>query len=115
MNTQSGTVWKNAGNVTRHSGPHADPTSVIDTLPANQSVIVLCWSHGDNMTFANPFVSNTSDAWDFVVTSDQDPGGFVADVFINTVKDIRQQLPVSCDILAQRLLRLAGGQLPAIG
>lgn len=105
MYNHQGTVWQNAGRVNRHSGPFADPTTVIDTVNAGQSVIVLCYSQGETQTFANPFHSNTSDAWDFVITSDQDPGGFVADVFINTDGDIRQQIgsQCTCDALQQRL------------
>ena len=115
MNTQPGTVWHNAGSVTRYSGPHADPTTVIDTINHDQSVTVLCYSLGDNMTWTTPplpnypnGVTNTSDAWDFVVTSDQDPGGFVADVFLDTDnKDIRVLLTVTCTILYQRLQRMS--------
>src|SRR6516162_828939 len=80
MNTQQGTVWGNAGSVTRYSGPHANST-VIDTINANQPVTVLCYSHGDTQSFTAPDGHTyTSDAWDFVVTSDQDSGGFVNDV-----------------------------------
>jgi hypothetical protein len=110
-----GIVWQNAGRVNRHSGPTADPNTVIDTVNAGQSVIVLCYSHGDTESHTTPGgVSNTSDAWDFVVTSDQDPGGFVADVFLNTGGDIVQQLGPQgvCGALQQRL---AEGQPPAQG
>jgi len=52
-----------------------------------------------------PEPTHPSDAWDFVVTSDQDSGGYVADVFVATGGDIRQQLGEQgrCDILMQRL------------
>ena len=114
MNTQKGSVWGNAGSVTRYSVPHADPTKAIDTLKANQSVTVLCYSHGDTETWTStPFAGHPqgefykSDAWDFVVTGDQDPGGFVADVYIDTGGPIQNQLPVTCTILSQRLQRLS--------
>ncbi len=115
MYNHPGTVWENAGRVNRHRGPKADPTTVIDTVNAGQRVTILCYSHGDTEKFINPHGhENTSDAWDFVVTGDQDRGGFVADVFINTDGDIAQQLGSqgTCDALRQRL---AGGQPPAIG
>ena len=114
MYNLQGTVWENAARVNRHSGPKADPTTIIDTIHANQQVTILCYSKGDTQTFANPFRTNTSDAWDFVVTSDQDPGGYVADVLIDTGGDIRQQLGSqgTCDALRQRL---AGGPPTAIG
>src|SRR6516225_8923019 len=92
MNTQQGTIWANAGNVTRYNTPHAD-NSIIDSINAGQSVTILCYSHGDTQSFKAPDgVTYTSDAWDFVVTSDQDAGGFVNDVHINTGGDIRKQL-----------------------
>ena len=101
-----GIVWHNAGRVNRHSGPTADSNTVIDTINANQPVTVLCYSHGDTQSFTAPDGHTyTSDAWDFVVTSDQDAGGFVNDVHINTGGDIRKQLPVTCSVLAQRLQR----------
>lgn len=108
MDTQQGTVWGNIGSVTRYSAPHSDATKVIDTLHANQSVKVLCYSHGDTESWKTPGgVNNTSDAWDFVVTSDQDPGGFVNDVFIDTGGPIQHLLPVTCTILSQRLQRMS--------
>ena len=100
-----GKIWSNATpSVNRHAGPGTD-FGVIDSLQAGQSLIVLCYSLGDPVTFTNPFQTNTSEAWDFVVTSDQDPGGYVADVFVDTGAEITQQLGVqgSCDLLQQRL------------
>lgn len=43
--------------------------------------------------------------WDFVVTSDGDVGGYVADVFVDTGDDIIKQLGEqgSCNLLQQRL------------
>ncbi len=105
MYNHPGSIWENAPRVNRHHGPKADPTTIIDTLHAGQHLTVLCYSKGDTETFANPHQTNTSDAWDFVVTGDQDPGGFVADVFVNTSGDIAQQLGSqgTCDALRQRL------------
>ncbi len=115
MNTQPGKVWGNAGSVTRYSGPHADPTTALDTINANQSVTVLCYSNGDTESFTTPGgVHNTSAAWDFVVTSIQDPGGFVPDVYIDTGGPIQNQLP-SAEVIALRLQRIVGGLPPAIG
>jgi len=57
----------------------------------------------------------TSKDWDFVVTSDQDPGGYVADVFVNTGGNIEQQLGEQgrSDALQQRLVAPSGSnQLP---
>jgi hypothetical protein len=47
-----------------------------------------------------------SKAWDFVVTSDDDPGGYVADVFVNTFGDVTHQLGPqgACNALKQRLV-----------
>ena len=114
MYNLQGTVWENAGRVNRHRGPKADPTTIIDTVHAHQRVTILCYTKGDTQTFTNPFQTNTSDDWDFVVIGDHDPGGFVADVFINTGSDIHQQLGKqgTCDALRQRL---AGGGPPALG
>ena len=109
MNTQQGIVWSNAGSVPRYSGPHADPNTIIDTITANQHVTVLCYTNGDTESFTTPGgVLNTSPAWDFVVTSDQDPGGFVNDVYLDTNnQDIRKLLPTTCNILWQRLQRMS--------
>ncbi len=99
-----GKIWSNATNgAHRRSGPGED-YAVIDTLAADQSLIVLCYTQGEPVEFTNPFQTNVSDAWDFVVISDQDPGGYVADVFIDTHGDIIQQLGEQgrCDILQQR-------------
>jgi hypothetical protein len=112
----TGSIWGNVpqGGVNRHSGPGTN-FAVIDPhnpLHREQQVIVLCYSLGEPKTFTTPplpnaphGVTNTSDAWDFVVTSDQDPGGYVADVYVNTGDDIRQQLggQGTCEALRNRL------------
>ncbi len=102
-----GNVWKNAATVNRYSGPHADSTTVIDTVNANQSVTVVCYAHGDTESFtAADGHTYTSDAWDFVVTGNEDPGGFVNDVYINTGGDIHNQLP-TCTIILERMQRMS--------
>jgi hypothetical protein len=101
-----GKIWSNVTlGANRRQGPGTS-FAVIDTLPANQQLIVLCYRLGDSESFTAPNgQSFTSDAWDFVVTSDQDHGGYVADVLIDTGGDIRQQLGSQgpCDALIQRL------------
>ena len=103
----TGFIWDHAMNgVNRHKGPSKDSPKILPALHAGQSLIVLCYSLGDDMEFPNPFQpNNTSNAWDFVVTSDQDGGGYVADVFIDTGGDIVQQLggQGTCDALQRRL------------
>lgn len=107
MSNHSGTIWSNVPNqVHRRSGPGTS-YAIIDSLSASQQLIVLCYSWGDTETFTNPNgATNTSAAWDFVVTSDQDAGGYVADVFIDTGGDISQQLEQQglCNQLKQRLM-----------
>jgi hypothetical protein len=107
MSNHAGTIWSNTpGQVHRRTGPGIN-YSLIDSLLPGQQLVVLCYSWGDTETFTNPNgVTNTSAAWDFVVTSDQDPGGYVADVFINTGGDISQQLGQQgiCEQLKQRLV-----------
>src|SRR6266516_635093 len=102
-----GKVWSNVTlGANRRQGPGTN-YSVIDTLPANQQLIVLCYSLGDTESFTAPNGQTySSDAWDFVVTSDQDPGGYVADVLLDTGGDIRQQLGSqgTCPALKQRLV-----------
>jgi hypothetical protein len=104
-----GKIWSNVTlGANRRHGPGTS-FGVIDTLPANQQLIVLCYSLGDTESFANPTDPNhpfSSNAWDFVVTSDQDPGGYVADVFVDTGGDIRQQFGSqgTCPALKQRLV-----------
>jgi len=105
----TGSIWSNVGDdgVNRHSGPHADPTTIIGTaLKAGQQLIVLCYSLGDTESFRAPDGQTyTSNAWDFVVKDDTDSGGFVADVFIDTGGNIKQQLGEqgTCGALRQRL------------
>src|SRR5690349_20496818 len=73
----------------------------------NQILIVLCYSYGDTVSVVNPYGhKNTSDAWDFVITSDDDPGGYMADVYIDTGDDSIQQLGPqgTSDALQQRLM-----------
>ena len=102
----TGSIWSNAtAGVRRHRQPHVN-SEVIDTLHAGQALIVLCYEHGDEATFDAPNgLKYASNAWDFVVTSDQDAGGYVADVFVDTGGDITQQLggQGTCDVLRQRL------------
>lgn len=102
----TGYVWNNAANgANRRHGPGTN-FGVIDTLQAGTSLIVLCYSHGQSETFTAPNGQTyTSDVWDFVVTSDQDRGEYVADVFIDTGGDVAQQLGAqgTCDALRQHL------------
>ncbi|MGI9059523.1 MAG: hypothetical protein ACR2H5_13180 [Ktedonobacteraceae bacterium] len=102
----TGYIWNNvASGANRRHGPGAN-YNVIDTLPAGASLIVLCYSHGQSETFTAPNGQTyTSDIWDFVVTSDQDRGGYVADVFVDTGGDTAQQLGAqgTCDALRQHL------------
>ncbi len=105
---RTGSIWNNVTTgAHRRKGPGTN-YEMIDTLHANQSLIVLCYSRGGQVTWTSPpphVQTNTSDAWDFVVTSDQDPGGYVADVFVDTGADITQQLGEqgTSDALRQRL------------
>lgn len=103
----TGSIWENAtAGVRRHSRPDPNSPPIGDPLQAGQPLIILCYSLGTTESFVNPRgITNTSDAWDFVVTSDQDPGGYVADVFVNTDGDIAQQLGNQgrCSILKQSL------------
>ena len=123
MNTnqvRAGIIWSNLPQgVNRRSGPGENYT-VIDTIAANTNVIVLCYSQGETLTFTTPPFkdhpngqTNTSSVWDFVVTSDMDPGGFVADVYINTGGDTSTMLGPqnTCGALVQRV----GGQSTAPG
>ena len=114
----TGSIWSNAtGGVHRRSAPHTAPDNIIDTLQAGQSLVILCYSLGDTETFTNPNgIKNTSAAWDFVVTSDQDSGGYVADVFVDTGGDITKQLGTqgTCDQL-QRRLGSSSGSSGAVG
>jgi hypothetical protein len=102
----TGSIWNNVtSGANRRHGPGSN-FGVIDTLQAGTSLIVLCYSHGQSETFTTPNGQTyTSDVWDFVVTSDQDRGGYVADVFINTGGDTAQQLGAqgTCDALRQHL------------
>jgi hypothetical protein len=103
---RTGYIWSNATNgANRRHGPGGN-FAIIDTLPAGTPLLVLCYSHGDRETFTAPNgVMYTSDAWDFVITSDQDPGGYVADVLVDTGSDITKQLgnQGTCAALAHRL------------
>jgi hypothetical protein len=112
----AGTIWsKNPDGtpltVHRRKGPGQD-FALVDQqdgkLAGGTPVIVLCYTLGnEDVEFPNPFQPhNKSNAWDFVVTSDQDPGGFVADVFIDTGGDIRHQLREQgkCSVLRRSLV-----------
>jgi len=107
MSNHAGTIWNNTPNqVHRRTGPGTN-YALIDSLSPGQQLIVLCYSLGETETFTAPNgQAYTSAAWDFVVTSDQDPGGYVADVFIDTGGDITQQFGQQgiCDQLKQRLV-----------
>jgi hypothetical protein len=103
----TGSVWNNvtSGAIRRH-GPSTN-FSVIDTLPAGTPLLVLCYLQGQSETFTAPNGQTyTSTVWDFVVTSDQDHGGYVADVLIDTGGDTAQQLGSqgTCSALLQRLV-----------
>jgi hypothetical protein len=110
-----GSIWSNVTQgVYRRSGPGRD-YPVIDQLWAGQALIILCYSWGDTESFsAADGHTYTSDAWDFVVTSDQDPGGYVADVLVDTEGDTTKQLGEqgSCDLLQQRLANASGSNQP---
>lgn len=103
---REGQIWDNVTDgANRRYGPGKD-YPVIDTLPAGQPVIVLCYTLGETESFTNPFGHvNTSSAWDYVVTSDRDEGGFVADVLVNTSGNIIDQLGEqgTCELLRFRL------------
>ena len=103
----TGSIWENAtDNPHRRSGPGTNFPIIGPPLQPGQPLIILCYSLGTTVEFTNPLgITNRSDAWDFVVISDQDPGGYVADVFVNTDGNIRQQLGDhgTCELLRQRL------------
>ncbi len=104
---RTGSIWSNVTNgANRRRGPSTSYDPPIDNLSAGTSLIVLCYARGESVSWRAPDGHTyTSDAWDFVVTSDQDPGGYVADVFIDTGGDVTQQLGEQgkCDALADRL------------
>jgi hypothetical protein len=103
----AGSIWSNVTDgANRRHGPGTSFNPPIDKLPAGTSLIVLCYTLGDTESWMAPNGQTyTSDTWDFVVTSDQDRGGYVADVFIDTGGDITYQLGAqgTCDALRQRL------------
>ncbi len=110
MPYHEGKIWSNVTEpVHRRSGPTTHHP-IIDQFQAGQEFLVLCYSLGDTEQFENPTNPPghpfTSNAWDFVVTSEQDTGGYVADVFIDTGGDIRQQLGTqgTCPALKGRLV-----------
>ena len=102
----TGSIWSNVTDgANRRHGPGTN-YGVIDNLPAGTPLIVLCYSHGQSESFTAPNgQAYTSDAWDFVITGDQDRGGYVADVLIDTDGDVVQQLGAqgTCDALRQHL------------
>ena len=52
----TGFIWDHAMNgVNRHKGPSKDSPKILPALHAGQSLIVLCYSLGDDMEFPNPF------------------------------------------------------------
>jgi hypothetical protein len=115
MSNHDGKIWANVtGGAHRRYGPGKN-FAVIDTLQAGTSLIVLCYSLGDTESFTTPGGQmNMSNAWDFVVTSDQDPGGYVADVLVDTGGDITRQLGEqgACDALRQRLVNFSDSNQP---
>ena len=102
----TGSIWSNVTlGANRRSGPGTN-FGVIDTLPAGTPLVVFCYSFGTTESFTTPQGNtNTSAAWDFVVISDKDSGGYVADVLVDTGGDIVQQLggQGACAALQQRL------------
>ena len=112
---RTGSIWGNVSEgAHRRYGPGTN-YAIIDTLQAGQTLVVLCYSLGDTESFTTPGgQTNTSNAWDFVVISDQDGGGYVADVFVDTGDDITKQLGVQgqCDALRQRLANPSDSNTP---
>lgn len=113
----TGSIWANVPNdANRRRGPGTN-FALIDKLQAGQPLIVLCYTRGDVASFTAPDGQPfTSDVWDFVVTGDRDPGGYVADVLVNTGGDIAQQLGEqgTCNALRQRLTNPSGSD-PGVG
>ncbi len=107
----TGTVWSNAtSGVHRRSGP-GTTFPINKTLPAGTPLIVLCYSQGEEQSFtASDGHVYTNTAWDFVIIDDQDPGGYVADVYVDTGGDITHQLGVqgTCTRLSQTLAGPSG-------
>jgi hypothetical protein len=107
----TGTIWPNVNpsDGVRRLGPD-DSFAALDTLTGGTSVVVLCYSHNPNgftKTHTTPGgVVNTSDLWDFVVTSNGDAGGYINDVFVDTGGPTDQMLGPqgACAALQQRLL-----------
>lgn len=104
---RTGSIWSNVPTTGAHRrrGPSTN-FALIDSLAPGTPLIILCYAHGDSETFtAANGATYTSDAWDFVVTSDQDSGGYVADVLIDTGGDIVKQLGEqgTCANLVQHL------------
>ena len=107
----TGTIWQNVNpsDGVRRLGPD-DSYPVLDTLKAGTSVVVLCYSHnpqGITKSHTTPGgVANTSDLWDFVVTENDDGGGYIPDVFVNTGADTDKLYGPqgACAALQQRLL-----------
>ncbi len=115
MSNHDGKIWANVTDGARRRYGPGKNYDIIDTLQAGTSLIVLCYSLGDTESFMTPGGKTyTSNAWDFVVTSDQDPGGYVADVLVDTGGDITQQLGEQgrCDALRQRLVNSSDSNQP---
>ena len=104
----TGSIWSNVPHdgANRREGPGTH-FEINKKLPAGTSLIVLCYTQsGDTQSWVAPGGHTyRSDAWDFVVTSDQDRGGYVADVLIDTGGEITHQLGTegTCDALSRRL------------
>jgi uncharacterized protein YraI len=108
MPYHGGKIWSNVTQgANRRQGPGTNYPTIGQGLTAGQSLIVLCYSSGTTESFTAPNGQTyTSDDWDFVLTSEQDTGGYVADVLIDTGGDISQQLGSqgTCTYLKQRLV-----------
>jgi hypothetical protein len=107
----TGTIWQNIdqhGEV-RRLGPGDNFASIGSKLKPGTDVVVLCYSQnpdGIKKSHKTPGgVLNESDLWDFVVTEDDDGGGYIPDVYVFTGDDIDKQLGAqgTCASLQQRL------------
>jgi len=105
---RTGSIWDNTKDVAKRRKRPDRNSEVIDTLQAGQPLIILCYSMSDHEESWEDPERNIwrSKAWDFVVTSDDDSGGYVADVYVNTYGIVTQQLGPqgACNLLKQRLV-----------
>ena len=107
----TGTIWQNIdhrGEV-RHLGPGDNFDPIGSKLKPGTAVVVLCYSHNPvGITKKHPTpggIHNENDLWDFVVTEDDDSGGYIPDVYVDTGDPIDKQLGPqgTCAALKQRL------------